>query len=305
MKFVCSCGNTSEVSWTKFRKGQRCKLCAIRRIKESQTLTYETVAEVFRNQGCELLDTVYTNSKTPMRFKCMCGGTGSTTLSNFKNGVRCKQCGKKKQIEKLTFTTEDVKKMFTSQGCELLSKEYQGANKPLQYRCNCGAISIITLSNFSLGKRCKKCGNDKISQKNYGPNSWHWNQNRDEIALLELIREKTRSMLRSSLKAICSGKVCRTKDLLGYSCKELFYHITTHHNWHNVKNAKWHLDHYFPIHAFIKYKITDLKVINCLENLQPMSSLSNLMKSGKFDKKEFEDWLRKKEIPFLSKLSAV
>ena len=300
MKFICSCGNQSEVSWEKFRRGQRCKECAKKRM-QTNLLTYDEVVNVFKNKGCELLENVYKNSKTPMQFKCSCGNISKTTLSNFKNGVRCRKCGKNKQIKKLTFTMNDVKKIFQDQGCELLSK-YTGANKPLKYQCNCGAISTITLSNFKMGKRCKKCGNNKISEKNSGSNSVFWNSNRDEIKLRELIRGRTRSMLKSSLKAICSGKYCRTKELLGYSYRDLFQHITTHINWNKIRNLKWHLDHYFPICAFVKYNITDLKIINCLENLQPILASNNLKKSGKFNKKEFEDWLLKKNVSFTSKI---
>jgi len=58
------------------------------------------------------------------------------------------------------------------------------------------------------------------------------------------------------------------------------------------------LDHIFPIQAFIKYGIRDIKLINCLENLQPLSPVDNMIKSDNYDKKEFEKWLTKKKVDF-------
>ena len=86
--------------------------------------------------------------------------------------------------------------------------------------------------------------------------------------------------------------------MLGYSSKELQKHVQSLPNWKNVKDRHWHLDHYFPIQAFIDYGIKDIKLINCLDNLQPLSRKENLIKSCKYDKKEFEKWLNKKKVKF-------
>jgi hypothetical protein len=37
----------------------------------------------------------------------------------------------------------------------------------------------------------------------------------------------------------------------------------------------------------------DLKIINCLENLQPVYGSENQIKNAKFDKQEFDNWLVK------------
>jgi len=78
---------------------------------------------------------------------------------------------------------------------------------------------------------------------------------------------------------------------LGYTSEELREHIYNHSNWEKVKDGDWHLDHIFPIQAFIEYNIKDLKLINCLENLQPLTKKDNLKKHDKYDEKEFEEWL--------------
>ena len=60
--------------------------------------------------------------------------------------------------------------------------------------------------------------------------------------------------------------------MLGYTVNELKNHIHNHPNWSNIKKNNWHLDHMFPVKAFLDYGIIDLKLINCLDNLQPLSA---------------------------------
>jgi hypothetical protein len=60
-----------------------------------------------------------------------------------------------------------------------------------------------------------------------------------------------------------------------------------------------HIDHIFPIQAFIDFGLCDIehiKVINSLENLQPLDAFDNLSKNNKYDKDEFIDFLKSKEL---------
>ncbi len=53
---------------------------------------------------------------------------------------------------------------------------------------------------------------------------------------------------------------------------------------------------HFPVSAFIKYGIHDVRLINCLDNLQPLEAYANLSKHDKYDKQEFEAWLEAKGV---------
>jgi hypothetical protein len=59
------------------------------------------------------------------------------------------------------YTIEKVKNIFLEQGCKLLSREYKRVHDILDYECNCGIVSKISLSSFLNGCRCKECGNKK------------------------------------------------------------------------------------------------------------------------------------------------
>jgi hypothetical protein len=98
------------------------------------------------------------------------------------------------------------------------------------------------------------------------------------------------------------SKSCKTYDLLGYSPSQLREHLEGFPMWTELIKREWHLDHIFPVIAFIKYGITDINIINSLDNLQPLDARSNLSKAGSYDRAEFEAYLMAKGIGFTKPL---
>jgi len=106
-----------------------------------------------------------------------------------------------------------------------------------------------------------------------------------------LFPKKIYKALRTCLQYTDQKKQDRTHKLLGYTPRQLQEHIQSHPNWDKVKDGDWHLDHIFPIIAFLENDIKDISLICCLENLQPLSGKANCRKNGSYDQKEFLDWL--------------
>lgn len=111
----------------------------------------------------------------------------------------------------------------------------------------------------------------------------------------ELIPKKIYAALRRCCIATGEKKLQKTNIILGYTPQQLQDHVKNHPNWKYVKNNEWHLDHIFPIIAFLDYGIVDFSVICCLDNLQPITGKENCRKNGKYSKKEFECWIDQKE----------
>jgi hypothetical protein len=67
---------------------------------------------------------------------------------------------------------EEVKKRFQQFGFVLLSEKYEGAKKPLEYRCTCGKIDTTIISTLKKHHNgCKECSARKkkeIFMKKYG-----------------------------------------------------------------------------------------------------------------------------------------
>jgi hypothetical protein len=249
--------------------------------------TTEQVAEYFKEQGCELLDD-YFGCMQPMDYKCSCGNYGTTTWNNFTKGKRCGKCAKQGLCKKLSLN--DAKKLFSDRQCVFLDDEFKGVHHSHNYTCKCGRNAKISLAAFHhQNQYCRQCGIERMT----GSSNPAWRADRDQLKLDQKFRKKCYKALQSSLEKTGKNKVGRTSDMLGYGPKELQAHIKAHPNWANVKDGNWHLDHIFPIAAFLEHGINDIALINHIENLQPISQKENNQKHAKFNKTEFERWLQK------------
>lgn len=108
-----------------------------------------------------------------------------------------------------------------------------------------------------------------------------------------LFPKKIYKALQTCYNYMGTEKRDHTRELLGYSTRQLQEHVQNHPNWPKVKDGDWHLDHVFPIIAFIEHGIKDVSLICCLENLQPLSGQGNCRKNRKYKAEEFRNWLRK------------
>lgn len=104
-------------------------------------------------------------------------------------------------------------------------------------------------------------------------------------------RKRLDKALRTSLEYLGLEKKCTAADMLGYDAKQLLEHLETFPTWPLLKDKEWHLDHIFPVKAFVDHGITDVKTICCLKNLQPLLAADNLTKGSKYDQIQFLKWL--------------
>jgi hypothetical protein len=122
-------------------------------------LTYEFVFGEFLKTGCVLLQTIYVNARTLMRYTCECGEESWITYGKFKRHQRCSNCGGTKKL-----TIEFVKKQFLKADCLLLETIYINSRSIMRYICKCGNKSEITYNSFNSGKRCRDCcGKKKLT----------------------------------------------------------------------------------------------------------------------------------------------
>jgi hypothetical protein len=276
LKFRCKCGEFSTITFASFHnKGCYCEVCG-----GKKKLTIEYLKLKYVEIGCELLEENYKNARTKMKTKCSCGNIFQISWNNFQKGKKCKECGRRKLAEFFKLSHEQVKQFFENNRCKLLTNFYVNAQQKLDYICKCGRQSQITYNNFQRGRRCMQCKLDNIRAKFGDPK----------------FMQRCRAMLRRILKELNMVKKDETHKLLGYSGKQLQEHITSHPNWDTVKDKIWHIDHIFPVKAFCDYNLLDIKLINCIDNLQPLTGEDNLKKNAKYSKEEFEVWLKSKNI---------
>lgn len=213
-------------------------------------LTYEEVRKYFEEQGCELLEQEYKNARTKMKYRCSCGNEHEVRWYRFVVGDRCRQCFRRRLAESQFFDQETAERKFKECGCELL-EQYNGSRVKVKYKCECGQVSEATPNNVWRGGRCLACGTAKRS----GPNHYDWRDDRVLANLNDTFRQKSYKLIAMVLKVTGRVKNERSAKLLGYDYKQLQEHITSHPNWEKVRAGNWHVDHVFPIKAFLDYGV--------------------------------------------------
>jgi hypothetical protein len=89
LKYKCSCGNISYITFSSFKAGCRCKICGIKKNANLQKHSYEYIKKYFEKFGYKLFDKKYINNKTKIKFKCPNGHISKITFNKFSNGNRC------------------------------------------------------------------------------------------------------------------------------------------------------------------------------------------------------------------------
>lgn len=166
MPYNCICGNESVTTLSNFQSGARCLDCGNKRSADKRRKSLSEVKELFLEGGCELLATEYLNNETKMPYVCRCGNPSEITLNKFLQGRRCMKCADEKRSEVFRKPIEEIRKMFSDEGCELLSTEYVNAHTPVDYICKCGSPHSIAPNSFRAGRRCPDCGLEKRRGEN-------------------------------------------------------------------------------------------------------------------------------------------
>ena len=287
--YVATCGHKRKICFVNFKKGRgrSCRSCFSQLV---YGLPIEEVKKRYKKYGLTLLDLNYKNNNTPMSCICKCGRKVKRRISLLHKINGCRGCMSRGKYE-----YKKIKNDIESWGCDLLSKNYKRANQALKIKCHCGKVFNRSYSNMrsSKHKSCQKC----IDSLKSGSNCYMWNLDRTEVELNKRIGIKCSKLLRRSLEILNKKKEDKLSNILGYSRKQLKEHLLNHPNWKNAsEDPEWQVDHYFPIKAFIEHGIIDIKLINCLENLRPLTKKENLSKQDSYREEDFINWCLTKGI---------
>ncbi|WP_394237401.1 hypothetical protein [Niallia oryzisoli] len=92
LKYICSCGNPSSITFHNFKYGYRCKKCGDERTANHHRHEYNFVKKYFEEHDCNLLTKKYINNEQILDFICSCGNPSKIRFSSFQQGQRCKKC---------------------------------------------------------------------------------------------------------------------------------------------------------------------------------------------------------------------
>jgi hypothetical protein len=295
IRYRCSCGQVRAISWARMKRGETgCQPCSKARGAAKRKFTIEQARERFLEKRLELLETSYVTANTPLSYVCMvCYVPGKMRLGTVNFGHGCKTCAERIKAASRRTSIAEAREFFEASGLSLLDDDYINNATPLRYHCNkCGHDGAMSFKVVRRGGGCPKCAVFKRT----GPGHHRWIEDREEARLRKKVIEKCHDSLKHCLMYIDRDKPDKTSELLGYSGKKLREHLETFLGWSELIMDEWHLDHIYPIIAFIEYGVTDIRIINALDNLQPLNARSNLSKAGSYDQEKFEEYLSSKGV---------
>ncbi len=175
-------------------------------------------------------------------------------------GNGCQKC----QVENFTYTTEKfINKAKLKHGDKYDYELVNYIKSDIKVKIICKEHGIFEQkpNKHLQGQDCYLCGLKKQSGKNH----WNYTIDRNRVKTIKLIQN-----LSSPYR-----KRFREK--------------------YNVSKG-YDIDHIFPVKAFVDYGIYNLEIINLEENLQALPLSINRKKNSKYDKQEFEEYLKNKNI---------
>lgn len=187
MEFMCSRNHSLVKSWNNFRISS-CGQC----IREDKNiLLYQEAKNIIENSNGSIVSENYIDANSQMSFVCCCGKIGNLTLIELRssNGF-CPNCRYERSAQELKHDMGEIIKMYSDNGCTLLSKEYSNKNDSLDYICICGEKESKVYSAFMKSPFCKNCisNNKKLTRLkpfNYYENLYTSN----ECEILNIIGE--------------------------------------------------------------------------------------------------------------------
>jgi len=162
---ICPYGHSYSVAWTNWLSGHRCSTC-----KGNKKFTFNEVLALFEKEGYTLLSTEYINSRTKLKYRCPKGHINTVSLSNWNQGVRCRECQKDRIYSSFRKDLNEIEQSFISEGWEVDLSIYKNADSKLTCVCPQGHIQTKSWNRWLKGHRCAIC----YSLNAIGENSPAW-----------------------------------------------------------------------------------------------------------------------------------
>lgn len=253
----------------------------------SSSCTKEYKRKLFTNRGrakikiepknCENCETIFIKKRRDQRFcnnECKIEYHKNITIA--KNHERLKANPNNCSYCKKDFIAVRGNQLFCSELCGTNWRAEKRSKKAEVIRNSTIKICPICNKEFTPKKTLKEIHCSKRCRESMG--------------------KKIYKMMDTCYKRCGTKKADHSHKILGYTANELLIHLKKFGNWETLKLGSWHLDHVFPIVAFVRNGITDPKIICCLDNLQPLVGSENCSKNDVYDEKTFAEWLESKQF---------
>lgn len=177
-RFICKCGNKSDILPDDFKKRKRCQKCGYDLRHKKITTPYEEIESYFNHVEDKLLEVYYNKKRQRINvvYECKNNHVNDKPFYLYKK-YKCKKCSDNKRAEEQKLSIEYIKKELGTLGLEYIGG-YENIDLPITYKCSCGNIAKGYLPAIKKGIRCG-CGYKKGEEN---PN-WNHNLSKEERLL--------------------------------------------------------------------------------------------------------------------------
>lgn len=156
LSYRCVCGEIGTTNFYSFRNShhKKCNKCVRKKAKKPNKLDFEYVKKFFKENNCELLESMYINSSTKMAYICSCGKKDYKTWNKFRAGQRCKDCAINQNAEKQRTDFSYVENFLKEHGFSIADGKYVNTNSKMLLICPCGKPTERTWSSVKQSPRC-------------------------------------------------------------------------------------------------------------------------------------------------------
>ncbi|MEC0685805.1 hypothetical protein P8888_22860 [Bacillus haynesii] len=156
LSYRCVCGEIGTTNFYSFRNShhKKCNKCVRKKAKKPNKLDFEYVKKFFKENNCELLESMYINSSTKMAYICSCGSKDYKTWNKFRAGQRCKHCAINQSAEKQRADSSYVENFLKEHGFSISDGKYVNTNSKMLLICPCGKPTERTWSSVKQSPKC-------------------------------------------------------------------------------------------------------------------------------------------------------
>lgn len=306
INIVCPIHGNFTQSAKNHLSGKGCRNCADDKLSDDRRKPLgQFISEANEIHNCKYSynKVEYINCKTKIVIECPIHGDFKQTPYHHLLGKGCQVCGRAKIIykysKKSNLSDKFIEKARLKHGDKYDYSEIKYINSKSKIIIKCrvhGDFNQRPSDHIRSVTGCKKCSHELLAIKRNGKNNPVWNSDREYVNLRKNISVRCKNLLRRCLKTLGMKKSDRTHDILGYTRMDLYNHFVNYPGFDLIRDFDWHIDHIFPVKAFVEHGIVDLKIINSLDNLRPLLKNDNLSKNCYYDEKDFFDYLLNKVL---------
>jgi hypothetical protein len=152
-RFRCSEGHEWKTPADSILRGKWCPRCSAKKKADSTRNSIEKIQDAARKKGGHLVSEEYLSADQHLEWQCATGHKWHASYNSIRSGTWCPICARR--------DISEFEEIAHSRGGQLISVEYLGMAKPLEWQCQIGHRWYARPINVVNGTWCPFCAKNR------------------------------------------------------------------------------------------------------------------------------------------------